>query len=112
MAKRTAAGLGGFYVILLLLFLIYFFSNSPGHVSLLSAPGALRGKAQHRAQPRAPGRGVCACPRECVSLCACPCPGRAASAPRPAARLPGAALAFVAPQRPKSRLCNGFRNIF
>lgn len=75
-AKRTAASLGGFYVVLLKLLL---FSKSPGHVSLLSAPGALRGKAPGWAQPRAPGRGVCACPwvrvPGCVSVSPprCPC---------------------------------------
>lgn len=47
----------------------YFYPESAGHVSLLSAPGALRGKAPHWAQPRAPGRGVCVCPSES----ACPC---------------------------------------
>lgn len=41
-----------------------------------------------------------------VSASVCPC------VRVPAARLPGAVLAFVAPQQPKSRLCTGFRNIF
>lgn len=97
------------------LIIIIFFLKSPGHVSVLSAPGALRGKAPHWAQllggvcvPVSPGVRV----RVCVSVCACPCPGRSAPAPRPAARLPGAVLASVAPQRQKSRLFTRLRNIF
>lgn len=97
------------------LIIIIFFLKSPGHVSVLSAPGALRGKAPHWAQllggvcvPVSPGVRVCVC----VSVCACPCPGRSAPAPRPAARLPGAVLASVAPQRQKSRLFTRLRNIF
>lgn len=93
-----------FFSLLLLLF-----SKSPGHVSLLSAPGALR---ERRRTGRSPGPrgGVCvrgpgsACPcvpvPVCLSVCPCVRVPAAPPPPPPARLLLGAVLAFVAPQVP------------